>query len=148
MRRVPGAPRSLAPQPSTLILEEFMFFRSLVLTLAIMLTASTSFAFSNEVEWLRTQSFNSCKKYYVWKVIDSFFENSKWEDGWSDEGDYIVNVYGKMEFEGRPAKAQLQFTIDPKRGKFDMNGLSINGKVQSKDMRVALIQKMCQEARN
>jgi hypothetical protein len=124
-----------------------MFVKSLVISLMLVFTASTSFAFSNEVEWLRNQSFRACNKYYVWRLVDNFFENAKWEDGWSDEGDYIVNVHGKMEYQGRPAKALLQFTIDPKRGKFDMSGFAINGKPQSKDMRTAIIQKMCEEAR-
>jgi hypothetical protein len=52
-----------------------------------------------------------------------------------------------MSFKGQNVKALLQFTIDPKRGKFDMNALEFNGHPQSKEMRVELIKAMCQDVR-
>uniref|UniRef100_A0A7C4AC02 Uncharacterized protein n=1 Tax=Fundidesulfovibrio putealis TaxID=270496 RepID=A0A7C4AC02_9BACT len=122
-----------------------MFARSLIAALFLVFTATPGFTYTQEVEWLRNQSFNACKKFYVWRLIDNYFQNPRWESGWSDEGDYIVNVYGKMKFQGRNVNAQLQFTIDPKRGKFDMNGLAFNGEAQSKDMRLALIKAMCDD---
>ncbi|MEF3696305.1 hypothetical protein [Desulfolutivibrio sp.] len=121
-----------------------MFWRSLVVAcLLVVGTSSACFAYSDEVEWLRNQSFKACKNYYVWRLIDNYFPDAQWESGWSDQGDYIVNVYGTMNFKGRDVTAQLQFTIDPKRGKFDMNALEFNGSPQPKEMRTELIKAMC-----
>jgi hypothetical protein len=124
--------------------EHGMYFRSLVAAFLLVVgTSSACFAYSDEIEWLRNQSFNACKNYYVWRLIDNYFPDAQWESGWSDEGDYIVNVYGTMNFKGRDVTAQLQFTIDPKRGKFDMNALEFNGSPQPKEMRTELIKAMC-----
>lgn len=121
-----------------------MFFRSCVAAcLLVVATAGSSLAYSDEIEWLRAQSFNACKNYYVWRLIDNYFPDAQWESGWSTDGDYIVNVYGTMNFKGRDVTAQLQFTIDPKRGKFDLNALEFDGRPQPKEMRVELIKAMC-----
>lgn len=129
-----------------------MFLKSLAAALFLSLAALTSgfdatpcHAYSAEVEWLRNQSFNACKKYYVWRLVENYLQNPRWESGWATDGDYIVNVHGKMQFKGRTVNAVLQFTIDPKRGKFNMNGLSFNGEPQSKEMRTALIEAMCED---
>lgn len=122
-----------------------MFKKIVVAALLLILSSSSAFAFSPEIEWLREQTFNSCKKYYVWRLVDNFLKNPRWESGWSDQGDYIVNVTGVMQFKGQTVKALLQFTIDPKRGHFNMNGLAFNGQAQSKEMRLALIEAMCED---
>lgn len=125
-----------------------MLFRSFVAGVFLVFTSVTmSFAYSDEVQWLRNQSFKACPNYYVWRLIDNYFPDAQWQAGWSDEGDYIVNVRGAMSFKGQNVKALLQFTIDPKRGKFDMNALEFNGHPQSKEMRVELIKAMCQDVR-
>lgn len=122
-----------------------MFMKSVAVALFLVFASSPAFAYSDEIEWLRNQSFNSCKKFYVWRLVDNYFKNPRWESGWSDQGDYIVNVHGKMQYDGQNVNALLQFTIDPKRGKFNLSGLAFNGKPQSKDMRVALIETMCED---
>lgn len=123
-----------------------MYVKALLAACFLVFASSTaSHAYSEEVKWLRNQSFKVCPNYYVWRLIDNYFPNAKWESGWSTEGDYIVNVKGKMQYKGRDVMATLQFTIDPKRGKFDMNALEFNGQAQSKEMRVELIKAMCQD---
>ena len=123
-----------------------MLFRSFIAAVVLLVaSATTCFAYSEEIKWLRNQSFNSCPNYYVWRLIDNYFPDARWESGWSDEGDYVVNVRGGMSFKGQDVKALLQFTINPQRGKFDFNALEFNGNPQSKEMRVQLIKAMCED---
>ena len=123
-----------------------MAFRSFFAALLLVVASATAcFAYSEEIKWLRNQSFKTCPNYYVWRLIDNYFPNAQWESGWSDEGDYVVNVHGDMSFKGREVGALLQFTINPKQGKFDMNALEFDGRPQSKEMRVELIKAMCQD---
>ena len=123
-----------------------MLFRSFVAAVLLLVASATScLAYSDEIEWLRNKSFKACPNYYVWRLIDNYFPDARWDSGWSDEGDYIVNIRGKMSFKGQNVKALLQFTIDPQRGKFDMNALEFNGQPQSKEMRVELIKAMCED---
>lgn len=120
-----------------------MLVKSLVAALLLAGVSSSCFAYSDEIEWLRKQSFNSCKKFYVWRLVDDYVSNAKWESGLTNDGETIVNVRGKIAYKNRPANVVLQFTIEPKARKFNMSGFSINGDVQSKEMRVALINNMC-----
>ncbi len=125
-----------------------MVFRSfLIAVLLFVASAATCFAYSDEIKWLRNQSFKACPNFYVWRLIDNYFPDAKWESGWSNEGDYVVNVRGGMSFKGQNVRALLQFTIDPRQGKFNMNALEFNGQPQSKEMRVEMIKAMCQDVR-
>jgi hypothetical protein len=139
-RRVGPICRKRTAKKSPMLFSSFM-----AACLLLVATATTGFAYSEEIKWLRNQSFKACPNYYVWRLIDNYFPNAQWESDWSDEGDYIVNVHGDMFFKGREVAAQLQFTIDPKRDKFDINALEFDGRPQSKEMRVEFVKAMCQD---
>lgn len=123
-----------------------MFVKSIVAALFLTFASSSCLANQEGVQWLRNQSFNKCKEFYVWRVVDNYIQGANWRDGGTNSnGDWLVNVFGKINFQNRPSKVSLQFTIDPKSRKFNMTGLWINGDVQDKDMRNALVTSMCDD---
>ncbi|WP_243439166.1 hypothetical protein [Fundidesulfovibrio soli] len=121
-----------------------MFFRSLFLTLCLVFSSSACFAYSEVVEWLRQQSFNKCKKYYMGHIVDNFLQNPRWESGETADGEVVVNVRGRMDYAGKTVNALLQFTINSHNRSWNMNALELNGVPQDKDMRTALVEAMCE----
>ena len=123
-----------------------MFVKSLVAALFLTIASSPCLANQEGVQWLRNQSFNKCKEFYVWRVVDNYIQDAKWRDGGTNSnGDWLVNVFGKISFQNKPSKVSLQFTIDPESRKFNMSGLWINGDAQAQDMRNALVTNMCND---
>ncbi|MBS1197695.1 MAG: hypothetical protein H6R18_1480 [Proteobacteria bacterium] len=121
-----------------------MFVKSVVAALFLTFASSSCFANQEGVQWLRNQAFNKCKQFYVWRVVDNYIQGATWRDGgFNSNGDWLVNVVGRINYQNRPSKLVMQFTIDPKSRKFNMNGLWINGDAQSQDMRNALVANMC-----
>jgi hypothetical protein len=90
--------------------------------------------------------FDSCPKYDVETMIESYFADPKWESFISpDDNNYHLNVSGRIMYNGQESKAILQFELlDGKRWK--INAFEINGEEQNDFMTSALISEMCSSA--
>ena len=127
-----------------------MFIKSVLFALFMVFASSSCFAYSEDVEFLRNQSFNACKQFYVWRVIEGYMFKTQWASGGrNSNGDMLVNVSGNLQFKNRPTKkAVMQFTIDPKTRKFKMNGYWVDGVRQSNEKSTAQVNTMCNNLLN
>ena len=118
-----------------------MKFKTFVFAIGLMLFASFALA-ASPIGFVKNGNFSQCTYRTVGNAVDSAFENPRWESGTASDGQTIVNVQGIVTYDGKRYNAMLQFGLKP-GNKFDVNGLSMNGKVMSADFKKSFITQLC-----
>jgi len=78
----------------------------------------------------------------VGEAINGFFGNPKWEAIEGQDGRTYVNAIGDISYDGKKAKAILQFKVDTEKKTFEIEAFEINDVPQNMLMLSALIAKM------
>ena len=87
----------------------------------------------------------SCPGVTLEQQADSFFKDSEWSAGKAADGRKLVNVSGTFTYGDRPVRGLLQMWIQGEE--FSVEALEINGQPQSDLMIDALLDKMCEAAK-
>lgn len=101
---------------------------------------------SNAVKLVKSGKFTDCSK-TVEQAVNGFWGSPKWDSGIGQNGPTkgltLVNLRGKLEFNGKRVNAQLQFIVDEKSGTFEAYALEVNEIPQSQFMIMGLVTNMC-----
>ncbi|MFM4995573.1 hypothetical protein [Aeromonas sanarellii] len=87
----------------------------------------------------------SCPGVTLEQQADSFFKDPEWSAGKATDGRKLVNVSGTFTYEDRPVRGLLQMWIQGEE--FSVEALEINGQPQPDVMIDALLEKMCEAAK-
>ncbi|MFM5185953.1 hypothetical protein ACEUAF_19880 [Aeromonas veronii] len=87
----------------------------------------------------------SCPGVTLEQQADSFFKDPEWSAGKAADGRKLVNVSGTFTYMERPVRGMLQMWVQGKE--FSVETLEINGQPQSDLMIDALLDKMCEAAK-
>lgn len=87
----------------------------------------------------------SCPGVTLEQQADSFFKDPEWSAGKATDGRKLVNVSGTFTYGDRPVRGLLQMWIQGEE--FSVEALEINGQPQSDLMIDALLDKMCEAAK-
>lgn len=111
----------------------------------MMITTTVSCKYKMEQK-IKKGYFDSCPKHDVESMVESYFENPDWESFISpDDNKYHLNVSGNILYNGREAKAILQFEL-LEDDRWKINAFEINGNEQNDFMISALLDEMCSSA--
>ncbi len=115
--------------------------------LAVVIVANVTLRDSDsDIEMVRSGSFIDFPQVAVGDAIDNFFGNPEWQSFVDGRGKlHYVNVTGTITYANQPAKAVIQFAVNPKTGAFNTRSLEINGEPQNAYILTALIEKMLTE---
>ncbi|MFM4742553.1 hypothetical protein ACEUDH_02930 [Aeromonas dhakensis] len=87
----------------------------------------------------------SCLGVTLEQQADSFFKDPDWSAGTSADGRKLVNVSGTFTYMERPVRGMLQMWVQGEG--FSVEALEINGQPQPEIMIDALLDKMCEAAK-
>lgn len=87
----------------------------------------------------------SCPGVTLEQQADSFFQDPEWSAGKAADGRKLVNVSGTFTYGDRPVRGLLQMWIQGEE--FSVEALEINGQPQPDVMIDALLEKMCEAAK-
>ncbi|WP_421291564.1 hypothetical protein [Aeromonas taiwanensis] len=87
----------------------------------------------------------SCPGVTLEQQADSFFKDPEWTAGNAADGRKLVNVSGTFTYDDRPVRGLLQMWIQGEE--FSVEALEINGQPQPDVMIDALLEKMCEAAK-
>ena len=87
----------------------------------------------------------SCPGVTLEQQADSFFKDPEWSAGKAADGRKLVNVSGTFTYGDRPVRGLLQMWIQGEE--FSVEALEINGQPQPDLMIDALLDKMCEAAK-
>ena len=87
----------------------------------------------------------SCPGVTLEQQADSFFKDPEWSAGKAADGRKLVNVSGTFTYGDRPVRGLLQMWIQG--DEFSVEALEINGQPQPDLMIDALLDKMCEAAK-
>jgi hypothetical protein len=106
-------------------------------------------AFSNHddhaVQSVRGGTLESYPGMTLGKALESFMPGAKWESLVADDGKTYVNVKGRVEFQGKPVTARIQYRLD-ENGGFEFQAFEVNGVPQPPILYMGLIEKAYEEA--
>jgi len=109
---------------------------------------STGFAlgggFNSSVKMVKNGRLSGYPQNTLSEAINGFFGNPKWEAIKGQDGRTYVNAVGDISYDGKKAKAILQFKVDTEKDTFEINALEINDVPQNMLMLSALVKKMYQ----
>ncbi len=87
----------------------------------------------------------SCPGVTLEQQADSFFKDPEWSAGKAADGRKLVNVSGTFTYMERPVRGMLQMWVQGEG--FSVEALEINGQPQPEIMIDALLDKMCEAAK-
>ncbi|MCJ8212368.1 hypothetical protein [Aeromonas veronii] len=87
----------------------------------------------------------SCPGVTLEQQADSFFKDPDWSAGTAADGRKLVNVSGTFTYMERPVRGMLQMWVQGEG--FSVEALEINGQPQPEIMIDALLDKMCEAAK-
>lgn len=87
----------------------------------------------------------SCPGVTVEQQADSFFGDPEWSAGKAADGRKLVNASGTFTYLERPVRGMLQMWVQGEE--FSVEALEINGQPQPEIMIDALLDKMCEAAK-
>lgn len=96
---------------------------------------------STEVKVVKSGKIGACPSATLGEMASAFLSSPKWTDFTSSRNETVVELTGGFTYDGKPAKALIQFTYDS--AGFEAVYLGINGVDQSRLVLSALFQKMC-----
>lgn len=94
---------------------------------------------------VKTGELESCPGVTLEQQADSFFKDPEWSAGKAADGRKLVNVSGTFTYDDRPVRGLLQMWIQGEE--FSVEALEINGQPQPDVMIDALLEKMCEAAK-
>lgn len=94
---------------------------------------------------VKTGELESCPGVTLEQQADSFFKDPEWTAGEATDGRKLVNVSGTFTYDDRPVRGLLQMWIQGEE--FSVEALEINGQPQPDVMIDALLEKMCEAAK-
>ena len=94
---------------------------------------------------VKTGELESCPGVTLEQQADSFFKDPEWSAGKATDGRKLVNVSGTFTYGDRPVRGLLQMWIQGEE--FSVEALEINGQPQPDLMIDALLDKMCEAAK-
>lgn len=95
------------------------------------------------VKSVKNGYIKACPTATVGEMADAFFPDAAWSDFTSTTGEDVVELTGMMSYDGSPARATLQFTVDPMDG-FSASYVEIGSEPGNLLMISALLTKMCE----
>lgn len=117
-----------------------------IICLLLMVPAAQAGMF-NKLDELTVKGgeLESCPGVTLEQQADSFFKDPEWSAGKATDGRKLVNVSGTFTYGDRPVRGLLQMWIQGEE--FSVEALEINGQPQSDLMIDALLDKMCEAAK-
>ena len=101
------------------------------------------------VNTIKESNFYTYTNKTIGEAVDDFFGSPEWESGdpADDElsGYKLVNCKGEITYRDKLATAEIQFILNPDSGEFELHAFEINGKPQSYNMQVELLEAMFEE---
>ena len=94
---------------------------------------------------VKTGDLESCPGVTLEQQADSFFKDPEWSAGKATDGRKLVNVSGTFTYGDRPVRGILQMWVQGEE--FSVEALEINGQPQPDVMIDALLEKMCEAAK-
>jgi len=88
---------------------------------------------------------DSCPGVTLVQQADSFFKDPDWSAGKAADGRKLVNVSGTFTYMERPVRGMLQMWVQGEE--FSVEALEINGQPQPEIMIKAVLDKMCEAAK-
>ena len=112
-----------------------------VLTVFILFLTSCS---TSPLDTVKYGYLDDCPDYTMEELVESYFDNPKWESFIADDGRNYVNVTGGLTLYDEPVQALLQFKI--RDDLFMVKVLEIEGETMTDDDLFELLSNMCVEA--
>ncbi|OQQ05420.1 hypothetical protein BK411_17420 [Vibrio splendidus] len=117
----------------------------LVLLMTCCMSASASWFDSDDVEAVKGAELNACPDVSVEQMVDSFLSSPSWES-FTTDGRTFVNIEGGLEFNDKPVDGLIQFELF-EDDSLNINAFELNEIAQNHFMTVALVEKMCESAK-
>ncbi len=86
-----------------------------------------------------------CPQGNVKEMVNNFVDSPKWSAIVATDGEDYVNLKGKITYDGVPVDMLLQFKVDTKSDRFEVNAFEMNDIPQNVFMQNALLTNMCSE---
>ena len=77
----------------------------------------------------------------IGSAVDDFIGNLEWETGVTDDGERIVNVRGRVSYDGAPAEIAIQFILHEDNS-LEIWTMKLNGQPLSKLEQVGFLEAM------
>ena len=114
---------------------------AIVLTVFILFLTSCS---TSPLDTVKYGYLDDCPDYTMEELVESYFDNPKWESFIADDGRNYVNVTGGLTLYDEPVQALLQFKI--RDDLFMVKVFEIEGETMTDWDLIELLSNMCDEA--
>jgi|TARA_B110000116_G_scaffold30546_1_gene22864 hypothetical protein len=114
---------------------------AIVLTVFILFLTSCS---TSPLDTVKYGYLDDCPDYTMEELVESYFDNPKWESFIADDGRNYVNVTGGLTLYDEPVQALLQFKI--RDDLFMVKVFEIEGETMTDGDLFELLSNMCVEA--
>ena len=102
---------------------------------------------TKEVETIKQSKLKMCPTATVEEMVNGFMGDSSWESDITENGIKFVNISGDITYADKPVRAVLQFFFNKDGTSFEYNAFEINEVPQNQFIAIALLKKMCENAR-
>lgn len=109
---------------------------------------SFSGIFSPEIAMVKNGELTKYPEFTIGEAVESFMGNPEWDVSQAVDGNFYVNVRGRITYGQKESVAALQFKVDKTRETFEINALEINGEPQNVFVIMSLLDKMYASAEN
>ncbi|QLK45801.1 hypothetical protein DR996_11485 [Vibrio owensii] len=117
----------------------------LIFLTAYSMSVNASWFDSNDVKAVKGAELNACPNVSVEQMVDSFLSSPSWES-FTTDGRTFVNIEGGLEFNDKPVDGLIQFELF-EDDSLNINAFELNEIAQNHFMTVALVEKMCESAK-
>ena len=114
---------------------------AIVLTVFILFLTSCS---TSPLDTVKYGYLDDCPDYTMEELVESYFDNPKWESFIADDGRNYVNVTGGLTLYDEPVQALLQFKI--RDDLFMVKVFEIEGETMTDGDLFEVLSNMCVEA--
>lgn len=117
----------------------------LIFLTAYSMSVNASWFDSDDVKAVKGAELNACPNVSVEQMVDGFLSSPSWES-FTTEGRTFVNIEGGLEFNDKPVDGLIQFELF-EDDSLNINAFELNEIAQNHFMTIALVEKMCESAK-
>ena len=114
----------------------------------LLLVATVACGGPNYIEMTKKAHLAECSNYSIGRIVNGYFETTGWTAYHTDEDDVKrVTGSGQILVAGAYTDAELEFLYRVSTAEASMTGVRFNGQDQLRPFAEALIENMCEKAR-
>lgn len=96
------------------------------------------------VDLVKNGNMDNCPQKTLGQMANDYMDSPSWESIVADDGLTYVNLRGGITYDGIPVTTLVQFLVNEKTERFEINAMEINNLPQNLFMAIGLLNNMCE----